>query len=119
MRNEPTVRVKCQREYSLYLPGQAVQALPAPRLPHPQRPIILHTDQEPPIWTECERIDHARVAAQRPQAVASFASPVELPQSHGTIVAATGQQSRGTASQRPDPAAASLQSAHALPPSST
>ena len=46
---------------------------------------------------------------------APFGSPVELPQSHGTIVAPTGQQPRGTANQRPDPAAVSLQSAHALP----
>src|SRR5260370_12448958 len=101
--------MKGHSEGIAHLLGQGVQALPALRFPHPHRPIALTTDQHPPIRTESNRIDQARIAAQRPETLTSFTPLVDLPQLHDTILAATGQQPRGTKDGRPDPFAMALQ----------
>src|SRR5205807_3862389 len=77
------------------------------------RPIMLHTDQDLPIRTEPHGAGRPGVALQRAEALAPFASPVNLPQLDRAIMTATGQQPCGTAGQPPDPAAVSLQGTHA------
>src|SRR5260370_8973312 len=100
--------MKCQRGRSARLPGQGAPTLPALRLPYSHTPILPTTKQKPAIRTKGDSIDQVRVAAQRPKTPAPITLLVDLPYLDA-LIAATGQQPRGTADDRPDPVAGPFQ----------